>query len=180
MMQSNPNRIKRLNRAAWLFSIVVFVVVLSMRRIKIDVDRDLSFLPMVYSTLNFITFCLLLVGYYLIRFKKNIEWHQRFMTYSAILSAFFLFLYVLYHITNPETPYCKVGTIRIIYLFLLITHIVFAALILPFILFTYIRAFTRQFERHRSMARWVFPVWLYVAITGPILFLMLWPCYSWT
>jgi putative membrane protein len=84
---------------------------------------------------------------------------------------------VAYHFTTPETKFGGEGTIKIIYLILLLTHIVAAAVIFPFILFTFIRAITNQFDRHKKMARWVYWVWLYVAITGPICYLMLKPYY---
>jgi putative membrane protein len=92
-------------------------------------------------------------------------------------SALFLLSYVLYHFTTPETRFGGEGVIRYIYFFILITHIILAALTLPFILLTFNRAYTDQFDRHRKMARWVFPLWLYVAVTGPICYLMLKPYY---
>ncbi|MCL4117344.1 UNVERIFIED_CONTAM: hypothetical protein GTU68_007684 [Idotea baltica] len=149
-----------------------------MRQIKLDLGIDFGFLPAVYSSLNFITFCFLLFAFYKIRFKRDVAGHQRFMTMSVVLSGAFLILYVLYHITSPETSFCREGLIRPTYYFLLVTHIILAAVILPFILFTYIRAFTNQFARHKKMARWVFPLWLYVALTGPIIYLLLLPCYG--
>ena len=100
------------------------------------------------------------------------------MTLAMISSLLFLLGYVLYHITNADTKFGGVGTIRPIYFFLLITHIVLAAVIFPFILFTYIRAFTGQFIRHKKMARWVYWFWLYVAVTGPVLYLMIKPYYK--
>ncbi|MCL4157717.1 UNVERIFIED_CONTAM: hypothetical protein GTU68_034633 [Idotea baltica] len=104
--------------------------------------------------------------------------HRKLMTTAMLLSALFLLSYVVYHFTTPETKFCGEGAIRMVYFFFLITHIILAAAILPFILFTYIRAYTNQFEKHVKLARWVFPLWLYVAVTGPILFLMLSPCYN--
>jgi putative membrane protein len=178
-MQDAANIIleKKLNRYAWLFSAAVFLLVLFMRRIRLDLGVDLSFLPAVYSVLNTITFVLLLLAFYFIRYKKNVAAHQRLMTGAVILSGLFLILYVLYHITNAETSFCQQGSIRTIYFFLLITHIILAAIILPFILFTYIRAYTAQFARHKRLARWVWPIWLYVALTGPVIYLLLLPCY---
>jgi len=178
-MSEPPNhREKRLNRWAWLVSIVVFVTVLMMRRIKFDSTVDFSFLPFVYSLLNTVTFFLLLAGFYAIRFRKNIHWHRRFMTIAIGTSALFLLGYIWYHFTSEATSYCGQGYFRLIYFVLLITHIILAALILPFILFTYIRALTGQFDRHKAMAKWVFPIWLYVSISGPIVYLMLRPCYN--
>ena len=117
--------------------------------------------------------------------------HRR-MIYAALgCSALFLLCYVLYHSTTPEIKYgdsdhngvvdaaeiAAVGGMRIVYLIVLLTHITLAALILPFILLTFNRAFTNQFDRHKKMARWVYPLWLYVAVTGPVCYLMLKPYY---
>ncbi len=167
---------KHLNRIAWVFSGLVFILVLAMRRYKVETSIDFGFLPAIYSLLNTITFFLLLAGFYAIRFQRNMMKHQRIMSVAVLMSALFLLLYVTYHFTTPETKYCGVGMIRGIYFTVLISHIVLAAVILPFILFTYIRAYTNQYLRHRRMARWVWPLWLYVTLTGPIIFLMLKAC----
>jgi len=169
---------KKLNRVAWVLSIIVFALVVSMRRFKVDAGIDFSFLPAVYSTLNFITFLLLLAGFYFIRVRKDMAVHRKLMVSALVSSVLFLLGYVVYHMTTPETLFCQEGSIRYVYFFLLITHIVLAAVILPFILFTFIRAYTGQYARHKKMARWVYPLWLYVAATGPILYLMLLPCWG--
>ncbi|MCL4109855.1 UNVERIFIED_CONTAM: hypothetical protein GTU68_028764 [Idotea baltica] len=148
-----------------------------MRRIKLDVGIDFSFLPPVHSSLNAITAVLLIIAFILIK-QKKISAHRNVMFAAVVTSALFLLSYVLYHITTPETSFCKEGTIRIVYFILLISHVILAGVIFPFILFTLIRGFTMQVEKHKRMARWVFPLWLYVAITGPVLYLMLRPCYG--
>ncbi|MBL7775445.1 MAG: DUF420 domain-containing protein, partial [Saprospiraceae bacterium] len=109
--------------------------------------------------------------------KKNVVAHRRSIYAAMVCSGLFLVSYVLYHFTTPETRFGGTGFIRTLYFFILITHVVLAAVILPFILLTFNRAYTAQYERHRKMARWVFPLWLYVAITGPICYLMLRPYY---
>jgi len=118
-----------------------------------------------------------MIGYVQIR-KKNKENHQRYMTMAMIMSLIFLILYVTYHITTPETLYCGKGFLRIIYFLLLISHIVLAAVSFPLILITYVRGYLDKTTEHRRLARWVFPIWLYVCITGPICYLMLRPCYN--
>jgi len=173
----NMDLAKKLSRYAWIVSILVFIVVASMRRIKIDTDVDFSWLPAVYSTLNGIVAVLLIFSLLAIK-RGSARLHQKFNTLALIGSAGFLLMYVLYHVTTPETSYCGIGPIRYVYFFFLITHIVLAAGILPFILFTFIRAYTHQYARHKKIARWVYPLWLYVAITGPILYIMLSPCYG--
>lgn len=191
MQEQNLQLAKKLNIAAWIVSAVVLALVVAMRKISLDFGIDFTFLPPLYSTLNALTAVFLLLALYQIK-QKNITNHQRLMNVAVILSALFLLCYVLYHITTPETKFgdvnhdgnvdeaelSELGGVRTIYLILLISHIVLAAVILPFILFTYIRAFTNQIVKHRKMARWVFPLWLYVAITGPILYLMLMPYYK--
>jgi len=177
VMPPNIELAKKLNKAAWVVSGAVFLLVVSMRRIKIDTDIDFGFLPPFHATLNALAAVFLIAALLAIK-RGNASLHRKLMTVALGMSALFLLSYVTYHITTPETLYCGVGSIRYLYFFLLITHIILAAVILPFILFTYIRAYTHQFELHKKMARWVFPLWLYVAITGPVLYLMLSPCYS--
>ena len=167
---------KKLNKGATLISIVVVLLVVMMRKIKLDLGIDFTFLPPFYSSLNALVALVLLLALNAIK-KKDVATHRRYMTVALGLSALFLLCYVLYHITTPETNYCKEGNIRYLYFFLLITHIILAALLLPFILFTYIRAYTGQIMLHRKMARLVFPLWLYVAVTGPVIYFMLRPCY---
>ena len=169
-------REKMLNRLAIGVSIIVFIVVGMMRRIKVQTDIDFSFLPAVNAAINSTTTIILLLGLWMIK-KKNIQAHRKLMTIAIVLSALFLVSYVLYHFTTPETKYGGEGVSRTIYLILLATHIVMAGAILPFILFTYIRALTGQYERHKKLARWVFPFWLYVAISGPVIYFMLRPYY---
>ena len=176
-MEQNLPLAKKLNTAAWIVSVVVVLLVVLMRRIKLDLGIDFTFLPPVYSILNGITAVVLCIALYQVK-QKNIVAHKRFMNLAVICSTLFLLCYVLYHITTPETKYGGEGTIRYVYFFLLITHIILAAVILPFILFTYIRAYTNQIAAHKKMAKWVFPLWLYVAATGPILYLMLMPYYK--
>ena len=100
------------------------------------------------------------------------------MLTAIVTSCLFLLSYITYHVTTPETVYCGTGAVRMVYLFILITHVILAGVIVPFILFTFIRAYTNQIDRHRRMARWVFPIWLYVAVSGPVVYLMLLPCYA--
>ncbi len=167
---------KKLNAVAVAISLVVFVVVILMRRVQLDLGIDFSFLPAFHSSLNALAAVVLIGALWAIR-NRNVHLHHKLMVTALIFSVLFLFSYVTYHMTTPETPFCKEGVIRYVYFFLLIAHIILAAVILPFILFTFIRAVTFQFDRHVKMARWVYPLWLFVAISGPILYLMLRDCY---
>lgn len=168
---------KRLNRVAYIVSVLVLLLVGLMRRVKVDIGGvDFSFLPPIHASLNALTAVILLVAYYQIR-NKNILAHRNSIYAAMVCSGLFLLSYVLYHFTTPETRFGGEGTIRYVYFFFLITHVVLAAVILPFIFLTFNRAYTEQYARHRKMARWVFPLWLYVAITGPICYLLLKPYY---
>jgi len=176
-IEKNLKLAKQLNIAAVLVSIVILFIVGFMRQVKLDSGIDFTFLPPVYSSLNALCAVSLGFAFYFIK-NGNVKAHQRAVNLAILLSVLFLVGYVLYHFTTPETKYCGEGNIRYIYFFFLITHIILAALILPFILFTYIRAYTGQIEKHRKMAKIVFPLWFYVAVTGPIIYVMLRPCYG--
>ena len=169
-------RAKLMDKIAIVLSVIVLSTVLLMRRVKIPVDVDFSFLPLVHAILNTATAVALILALVFIK-KKNIEAHRKAIFAAMGFSALFLVGYVLYHFTTVETTYCKEGFIRSAYYFVLITHIVLAGLSFPFILFTFVRGFNYQIEKHKKLAKWVFPIWLYVAITGPIVYLMLKPCY---
>jgi len=187
-----PDMAKKLNVAAWIITGAVLILVGLMRRVKIPLPEgmDFSFLPPFHATLNALVAVALLTALYFVNQKKIVA-HQRAIYVALGLSLLFLLSYVAYHFTTPETIYgdvnhdgslsaeelAAVGATRGVYLFILLSHIVLAAVSLPFILFTFIRAYTGQVDKHRKMARWVFPIWLYVAITGPIAYLMLAPYY---
>lgn len=177
-MKENKALAKKLNIVASIITVLVLALVGVMRipHFKIPTSIDFSFLPPIHAALNTMTAIALIMAVYFVK-QKNIAAHQKCNYLALGFSALFLVFYVVYHFTTAETLYCKQGTIRSIYFFILITHIVLAAVIFPFVLFTFIRAYTGQIEKHRKMAKWVFPIWLYVAITGPIVYFMLQPCY---
>lgn len=179
MSSKQPDTVleKKLNRIAWVITAVVLLLVSVMHRIHFETSIDFTFLPAVYSAMNALTALILVAGLYFIK-NKQPDKHEKAMTAAVITSLFFLIGYVIYHITNTDTKFGGEGWIRPVYFFLLISHIVLAAVIFPFILFTYIRAFTGQFARHKRMARWVYWLWLYVAVTGPILYVMIKPYYK--
>ncbi|MCB0649649.1 MAG: DUF420 domain-containing protein [Saprospiraceae bacterium] len=192
-MEENIQLANKLKKWAWAFTVVVLFLVGMMRQVKIPLPEgwDFSFLPPFHATVNAITALVLLAAFWFIR-HKNIEMHRKMIYIAFGLSLLFLLSYVTYHITMPETIFgdmdhdgiltdaekLAAGGTRMVYLILLGTHILLAGLILPFILFTFIRAYTNQIAKHRKMARWVFPFWLYVAITGPACYLMLLPYYG--
>jgi putative membrane protein len=188
----NLDLAKVLSRWAWVVTAVVLLLVGMMRRVKIPLPEgmDFSFLPPFHATLNALAAVTLMVAFYFIK-QKNVEAHKRAIYVAVGLSVLFLLSYVAYHFTTPETLFgdadkdgilsaaelAAVGSQRTVYLVILLSHIVLAAVSFPFILFTFIRAYTGQIDRHKKMARWVFPIWLYVTITGPIAYWMLMPYY---
>ena len=176
-MKENLPLAKKLNIAAWIISAAVLVLVGLMRRVKIDVGIDFSFLPPVHASFNVGVAIALLFALYFIK-QKNIEAHKKSIFVAMAFSFLFLLSYVAYHFTTEETKFCMDGAQRTVYFVLLISHIVLAGISLPFILFTFIRGFTYQVEKHKKLARWVWPIWFYVAVSGPICYLMLRPCYS--
>lgn len=169
---------KTLKVITWIVTVLVLGLVAAMREIHLPLPQGVSldFLPGVHATLNTIVAICLIAALVMIKLKKVVA-HQRFINTAMVCSGLFLLCYVAYHITSGETSYGGTGISRTIYLILLISHIILAAISLPFILYTYIYAFTNQFAKHRRMTRWVFPIWLYVAVTGPICYLMLRPYY---
>ena len=160
----------------WLISIVIPVVVAILFTVRIPNVASLSFLPPISATVNGITAVILLLALKAIK-SKNIKLHKNLMKTAIALSLIFLLMYVAYHMTSDSTPYGGEGFIRYVYFFILISHIILSIGIIPMVLFTYVRAFTKQFEDHKKIARYTFPIWLYVAVTGVIVYFMISPYY---
>ena len=160
----------------WLISIVIPVVVAILFTVRIPNVASLSFLPPIYATVNGITTVILLLALKAIK-SKNINLHKNLMKTAIALSLAFLLMYVAYHMTSDSTPYGGEGFIRYVYFFILISHIILSIGIIPMVLFTYVRAFTKQFKDHKKIARYTFPIWLYVAVTGVIVYFMISPYY---
>jgi putative membrane protein len=175
-MKENKVLASKLNRIAYVLSGAVLLIVGLMRRVKVETAIDFSFLPPLHASFNAIVAVLLVIALVFIK-KGDITNHKRAILAAMVFSALFLLSYVVYHFTTEETSFCQEGTIRYVYFFFLISHVILAAVSLPFILFTFIRGFTYQVALHKKMARWVWPIWFYVAITGPICYMLLKPCY---
>lgn len=157
-------------------SIIIPLVVAALFGIKID-GYDFSFLPPIYATINGITAVTLVAAVVAVKNGKR-KLHERLVKICMLLSAAFLVMYVLYHMTSDSTPFGGTGAIRFVYFFILITHIVLSIAIIPLVLFTFVRAWSGNFARHRALARYTFPLWLYVAVTGVIVYLMISPYYT--
>ncbi|MBK1789595.1 DUF420 domain-containing protein [Persicirhabdus sediminis] len=175
----NHRLAQKLKPIAWVVTAAVLGLVVAMREIHLELPAGVSldFLPAVHAVLNSLAGLGLIFAVIAIK-KKNITGHRLWIGFSFACSTIFLLCYVAYHITSGHTVYGGEGALKAVYLILLISHIILAALSFPFILFTFIAGFTNQLHSHRKLARWVFPVWLYVCITGPICYLMLKPYYG--
>jgi putative membrane protein len=169
---------KKLDKWAIGVSVFVLIAVVALRfmpQLGEDVmPFDIHMLPALHAVLNSLVAVTLIAAIWFIK-NKNVNMHQRMIYVSMALSALFLVSYVVYHAITEPTKYG--GDLGIVYYPLLISHIILAAVILPFILFTFIRGYTQQIEAHKRIAKWTFPLWLYVAVTGPICYLMLLPYY---
>jgi putative membrane protein len=146
-------------------------------RTKIDLGAWTSFLPHVIGGINTLTTVILIAAWLAIR-KHNIQLHGRLMISAICLGALFLVCYVTYHVSNAATPYGGTGFWRILYYFVLISHIAMSLVVLPLVLRTFAFAITGRFRRHRSLAKFAFPIWLYVSSTGVLVYLMISPYYS--
>ena len=168
---------KKINRLITVISIAVPLVVALLFGIKIPGVEPLSFLPPIYATINGITAVFLVLAFLAIRSGRQTA-HQRLMTGSVVLSALFLLMYVAYHMTSESTPYGGEGFLRSLYFAVLISHIVLSIVVIPLVLKTYARAYLGHYDRHRKLARITFPIWLYVAVSGVVVYLMISPYYS--
>jgi putative membrane protein len=162
----------------FLVSFIIFIAIVILGRVKLDVD--LGFDEHVFAKLNaFIntTVAFLLVFGLIAAKQRKYTTHKYIMLTAIGFSLLFLIFYICHHLFAGETKYGGVGSIRYFYYFILGTHIILAAVILPFILFTAYRALINENEKHRRLAKITWPVWLYVAITGPLIYLMISPYY---
>ena len=175
-MQEASLKEKRYNQWITIVSIVIPLVVALLFGYKIPNAEPLSFLPPIYATTNGITAVLLVLAVIAIKNGKR-KRHQNLMTTCIVLSALFLIMYVAYHMTSESTKYGGEGFLRYIYFFILITHITLSIVIIPLVLKTYSKAYLKDFEAHRKWARYTFPIWLYVAVTGVVVYFMISPYY---
>jgi len=176
-MQGSVENEKKFNRLIAIVSIVIPIVVAILFGVKLPNVEPLSFLPPIYATINGLTAVLLLVAVWAIK-NGNEKLHQNLMTTNIVLSLLFLVMYIAYHMTSDSTSYGGEGAIKYVYYFILITHIVLSIALIPLVLRTYAKAYLKKFEEHRALAKYTFPVWLYVAVTGVVVYLMISPYYA--
>lgn len=172
---------KKFSKLIVAVSIVIPVVVAILFGVKlkdfgINVE-PLSFLPPIYATINGITAIVLIWAVLAIKNGKR-KLHEQLMTSAIAFSVAFLVMYVAYHMTADSTKFGGEGAIRYVYFFILITHILLSIAIIPLVLISYVRALSKSFDRHRKIAKITFPLWLYVAVTGVVVYLMISPYYA--
>ena len=160
-----------------IVSITVPLVVAILFGVRLPNVEPLSFLPPIYASINGLTALLLIVALWAIKAQK-IALHQNIMKTCIALSLSFLLMYVAYHMTSDSTPFGGEGIVRTLYFTLLVSHILLSIIIIPLVLHTYLRAYLKDFQRHKKLARITFPIWLYVAITGVVVYLMISPYYA--
>jgi putative membrane protein len=177
---TNKSIDQKYNKLIVFVSILIPVVVAVLFNIKLkDLGYDvepLSFLPPIYAAINGVTAVVLIAAVLAIK-KGNRKLHECLMTFAIALSLAFLVMYVAYHMTTESTKFGGEGTIRLVYFGLLISHIILSIAVIPLVLITYVRALAAKFDQHKKIAKITFPIWLYVAVTGVIVYLMIAPYY---
>lgn len=194
-MEANPSLEKRFSKLIIFVSILIPVVVAILFSVKLkDLGVEvepLSFLPPIYATINGLTAIVLVTAVMAVR-RGNRKLHERLMTFAIGLSVTFLVMYVAYHMTSDNTRFgdvdhdgemsveeiASVGSMRLVYFFILITHIILSVAIIPMVLFTYVRALSERFDKHRKLGKITYPIWLYVAVTGVVVYFMISPYYA--
>ena len=171
-LNSSQNE-KKYNKWIIILSILIPVVVASLFRVRLDIELPV-FLPPIYATINAITALILSIAFWAIKNKK-IRLHERLMKTAIVFSVLFLVMYILHHMTSDSTSY--EGANRTLYLIILISHIALSVVVIPFVLITYVRAITNNIEKHKKIARFTFPLWLYVAISGVVVYVLISPYY---
>lgn len=172
---------KKYNKWIVILSVAIPVVVAILFGVKLkDLGYNvepLSFLPPIYATINGLTAIVLVTAVWAIKNGKR-KLHENLMKFAITLSVLFLGMYVAYHMTADSTKFGGEGVIKYVYYFILVTHILLSIIIIPFVLVTYVRALAQRFDKHRKIAKIAFPMWLYVAVTGVIVYLMISPYYQ--
>jgi putative membrane protein len=174
--------IQKNDKSAYAFigvvSFVVFAAVVLLKQIKLDVNLgfDVHLFAKANAFINSIVSLLLLSGIFFVK-QKNYELHKKTMLAAIVFSVLFLVSYIAHHLLSGNTAYGGEGSIRYVYFFILITHIILAAVILPFILLSAYRGLTAEFGKHKKIAKITFPIWLYVSVTGVIVYFMIAPYY---
>lgn len=172
---------KKYKKIITALSIIIPIAVaglfgINLRKLGFNVE-PLTFLPPIYATINGLTAVLLIAAVMAIK-KGNRKLHEQLNTTAIACSLLFLVMYIAYHMTSDSTTFGGQGFVKYVYYFILITHIVLSVVVIPFVLITYMRAKLGKFPEHKKIAKKTFPLWLYVAVTGVIVYLMISPYYA--
>lgn len=172
---------KKYKKGITILSIIIPIAVaalfgINLRKLGFNVE-PLSFLPPIYATINGLTAVLLVAAVVAIK-KGNKKLHEQLNTTAIACSLLFLVMYIAYHMTSDSTKFGGEGFIRYVYYFILITHIILSIIIIPLVLTTYMKAKLTRFVEHKKIAKITFPLWLYVAVTGVIVYIMISPYYA--
>ena len=160
-----------------IISIVIPFVVALLFTVRLPNVASLSFLPPIYAAINGITAAILISALIAIR-KRKIFLHESLMKTAICCSLVFLLMYVAYHMTSDSTPFGGMGAIKFLYYFILISHIILSVVVIPLVLHSYIRAYLGDYKAHKKIVKYAYPVWLYVAVTGVVVYLMICPYYA--
>ncbi len=166
---------KNYKKLITILSIAIPVAVAVLFGVKLNIELPI-FLPPIYATVNALTALLLVLAVVAIK-KGNIQRHEILIKSALACSALFLVMYVLYHMTSDSTKYGGEGMLKYVYYFILISHIILSILVIPFVLTTFVRGLNREDDKHKKIAKYTFPLWLYVAVTGVIVYVMIQPYY---
>lgn len=190
MNTTTPTNNTGLRKWIIAISIVIPIAVAALFGIKVE-GVDFSFLPPIYAGINAVTGGLLILALIFIKSGK-VQQHQKTIQLALVLSVLFLLCYVAYHMTSDSTVYGDldhdgalsgkelglVGSTRFAYLLLLLSHIFLSVAVIPVVLFTYLHAWEGNYQKHKKWAKFAFPIWLYVAVTGVIVYFMIAPYYA--
>ena len=174
--QSTNNPQQNYSKLIIVVSILIPVIVAILFTVRLPNVDPLDFLPPIYAAINALTAVLLIAAYIAIRNKK-IKLHESLMKTAIALSLVFLVMYVAYHMTSDPTPFGGEAMVKYVYYFILISHILLSIGIIPMVLVTYVRAISKRFADHKKISVITFPIWLYIAVTGVIVYLMIAPYY---
>jgi len=177
---SNLAKEKQYKKIITALSVIIPLAVaalfgVNLQKLGFDV-KPLTFLPPIYASVNGLTAIVLIAAVVAIK-KGNKKLHQQLNTFAIACSLVFLLLYIAYHMTSDSTKFGGEGFIKYIYYFILFTHIILSIVVIPFVLTTYMRASLGNFPEHKKIAKITFPLWLYVAVTGVVVYLMISPYY---
>ena len=166
---------KKYNKWIVILSIAIPLLVAILFGVKIDAKLPV-FLPPIYASINALTSIVLIVAVWAIK-KGKVKLHEKLIKTAIVFSALFLMLYVAYHMTSESTKFGGDGSIKLVYFIILISHIILSIAVIPFVLITFVRAITNNIESHKKIAKYTFPLWLYVTVSGVVVYLMIAPYY---